>query len=124
VTVIDYLLAQGVHREVAHLLDTQTPAAPDVLVFELLAVLRRHVLKGQLGRERAAMAVADLGDLGVDLFPSLALRQRVFGLRENFTAGDALNVALAEVLGETLLTKDRGLARAVGQFTDVPVQLV
>jgi predicted nucleic acid-binding protein len=70
------------------------------------------VQRGALAPERAEAAVEDLGDLGVELFPSLHLRKRAWELRENLTAADALFVALAECLGEPLATIDRGLATA------------
>jgi len=126
--VIDFLLGDGVARQVHRLLDQGGPAAaPDLLVFEILAVLRRDVARGGLGlgeararaRARDAIAdlgdlgIADLGDLGIDLFPTLPLRLRAFELRENLTAGDALFVALAELLDEPLATKDGRLATAV-----------
>jgi predicted nucleic acid-binding protein len=111
--VIDLLLgdeaAAGLETLLAHEL---TLAAPDVLVFEVLAVLRRQVRHGLLSAERANGAVEDLGDVAIDLFPTLPLRTRAWELRENLTAADALFVALAEWLGEPLATKDRGLAAA------------
>jgi predicted nucleic acid-binding protein len=49
----------------------------------------------------------------VEFFSSLLLREPAWELRENFTPADALFVALADQLGESLATKDRGLAAAV-----------
>jgi predicted nucleic acid-binding protein len=87
-------------------------AAPDLLVFEIVAALRRQVLSGGLDEPRAAAAVDDLGDVGVRLFPTLALRERAWSLRENLTAGDAMYVALAESLNEPLATRDRRVSAA------------
>ncbi len=84
-------------------------AAPDLIVFEVIAVLRRLAYRRELADERAAAAAADLGDLPIQLFPSLPLRQRAWSLRGNLTAADGLFVALAEQLGEPLATKDRAL---------------
>lgn len=120
--VVDFLLADGAADQVGELLASLGPlAAPDVLIFEVLAVLRRDVLRGALDPERGRAAVDDLGDLAVDLFPSLALRERAWRLRDNFTAADGLFVALAERLGEPLATKDRALASAVRSHTEVDV---
>ena len=47
-------------------------------------------------------------------YPLGALRDRVWELRENLTAYDAVYVALAEALGAPLVTCDRALARAPG----------
>lgn len=123
--VIDYLLADGVAEEVGGLLTAQGPAAaPDLLVFEVLAVLRRAVLRGELSAERANGALDDLGDLAVELFPSLPLRRRAFELRDNLTAADALFVALGELLEEPLATKDAALAAAAREHADIDVMLL
>lgn len=122
---IDYLLGDGVAPQVQALLSDAGPAAaPDLLVFEVLAVLRRHAARGSLSDDRARDAVDDLGDLAVELFPSLPLRRRAFGLRHNLTAADALFVALAELLGERLVTKDRALASAARAHTGIDVLLL
>jgi len=111
--VIDFLLGDGVAADVEELLVREgTAAGPDLLVFEVLAVLRRDVNRHLLEPERARGAIEDLGDLPVELFGALPLRARAWELRENLTAADALFVALAERLKEPLLTKDSGLASA------------
>ncbi len=111
--VIDFLFADGVAADVEELLAREgTAAAPDLVVFEVLAVLRRDVSRQMLEPVRAEGAIADLGDMPLELFGTLALRGRGWELRENLTAADALFVALAEHLGEPLATKDRGLASA------------
>lgn len=120
--VIDFLLVDGVAPEVGTLLADGPAAAPDLLVFEVLAVLRRDIASGELEPKRAAGAVEDLGDLPVDLFPTLPLRRRAFELRENLTAADALFVALAEMLDEPLATKDRPLATAAREHAGIAVE--
>jgi predicted nucleic acid-binding protein len=123
--VIDYLLGTGVGAAVGELMsDSVSVAAPQLLVFEVLAVLRREVARGGLPESRAGAAVEDLGDLSVELFPMLPLRRRAFALRRNLTAGDALFVALAEALGEPLATKDRSLARAAEKHSTADVLLL
>lgn len=120
--VIDFLLGDGVAAQVEALLAREdTAAAPDLLVFEVLAVLRRDVRRGALAAERAGAAIQDLGDLAVDLYPTLPLRERAWELRENLTAADALFVALAERLGESLTTKDRGLASAAARHAGIAI---
>jgi predicted nucleic acid-binding protein len=123
--VIDYLLATGVASQVQALLgETGSAAAPDLLVFEVLAVLRRAVGRTDLDTARAQAAIDDLGDLALDLFPTLPLRRRAFDLRSNMTAGDALFVALAEILDEPLATKDRALAAATRAHSTAEVVLL
>ena len=96
-------------------------SAPDVLVFEVLAVLRRESHREAISEDRAAGAVEDLGDLSIELFPSLPLRERVWALRRNLTAADALFVALAESLDEPFATKDSTLARAIAKHSSITV---
>ena len=111
--VVDFLLGVGVAADVERLMqDEGELAAPDVLVFETLAVMRREVLRGGLAEQRAAGAVNDLGELPVELFPSLLLRGRAWQLRNDLNAADALFVALAEALAEPIATKDSALADA------------
>jgi predicted nucleic acid-binding protein len=63
--------------------------------------------------------VQGLGDLAVELYPSLPLRGRAWELRSNLTAADALFVTLAEQLGEPLATKDPALAKAAAKHTAI-----
>ncbi len=120
--VVDFLLGVGVAKQVEALMTTESElAAPDLLIFEVLAVLRREALRGEIAHDRADGAVEDLGDLPVEIFPSLALRRRVWALRRNFTAGDALFVALAEQLDEPLATKDGALAAEAAKHANVTV---
>lgn len=119
---VDVLLGSGAAARVGELLDDEGPlAAPDVLTFEVLAVLRRMALRGDADRPRLDGAIEDLGDLSIQLYPSMPLRRRAWDLRENMTAGDALFVALAESLGEPLATKDSGLADAAERHAEVRV---
>lgn len=123
--VIDYLLATGTASQVeALLLQTGSAAAPDLLVFEVLAVLRRAVGRAEVDLARARAAIDDLADLSLDLFPTLPLRHRAFDLRRNMTAGDALFVALAETLDEPLATTDRALAAAARAHSAAEVVLL
>lgn len=112
--VVDFLVGEEAAEEVEALLARERElAAPDLLIFEVLAVLRRYAQRGLITDERATAAIADLGDLPIQLFPTLPLRERAWQLRDNLTAADALFVALAERLGEPLATKDRALASAM-----------
>ena len=120
--VIDFLLADGVASDVQALLAREgSITAPDLLVSEVLAVLRRDVRRGTITATRAAAAIEDLGDLSLELFPTLAFAPRAWELRENLTAADASFVVRAERLGEPLATKDGGLARAALAVADIDV---
>lgn len=94
-------------------------AAPHLLDVEVTQVLRRYALSGQLSADRGREALIDLADLPMTRYPHDLLLQRVFELRENLTAYDAVYVALAEVLGGVLLTRDAKTAAAPGIMAQV-----
>lgn len=120
--VVDLLLGEEAAPAVQKLLDHEgTATAPDLLVFEILSVLRRLALRRELSDERAEAARADLGDLAVTLFPSLTLRERAWTMRHRLTAADALFAALAAELKQPLATKDAGLAATAA---DLGVEVV
>ena len=54
-------------------------------------------------------------------YPAVPFLRRVLELRNNFTAYDALYVALAEHLRLPLLTRDAKYGRAAGHRADVQV---
>jgi predicted nucleic acid-binding protein len=120
--VVDFLLGVGAATQVQALMEQEVElAAPDLLVFEVLAVLRREVSRGGITDARAAAAISDLGDIQLMLFPTLALRERAWALRSNLTAADALFVALADHLHEPLATKDAPLARSARVHAGIEV---
>ena len=88
-----------------------TPRPTDV---EVAQALRRYVGAGELDAAAAAAALADLRALGLERHAHEPLLDRVWELRKNLTAYDAVYVALAEALDTTLLTCDGRLARAPG----------
>jgi predicted nucleic acid-binding protein len=109
--LIEYLLDQPTAPSVEALFDEEGElTAPDIVVFEAVAVLRRLALRRDLSEPMARGALADMADVPIELFPSLALRNRAWELKANLGAADGLFVALAERLNEPLLTKDSGLA--------------
>ncbi len=64
--------------------------------------------------QRSQQVDVDLADLPLRRFPTLPLMTRALELRANLTVYDAVYVALAEVLGYTLVTADKKMARSVG----------
>jgi predicted nucleic acid-binding protein len=88
--------------------------APEIVYLEVVSVLRRLQAGGHLDRRRAELALGDLMDLPLRREPHRPLLPRCWALRANFTSYDAAYVALAEVLGVTLVTTDKRLAGAPG----------
>jgi predicted nucleic acid-binding protein len=86
--------------------------APHLLDIEVAHVIRRYAAIGDMEGERGRAALAILADLPLRRYPHDFLLQRVWELRNNFTAYDAVYVALAEALDVPLLTRDRRLAAA------------
>jgi predicted nucleic acid-binding protein len=87
-------------------------AAPDLIDVETVAVLRKRWSCGDLTEQRFSEAIGDLEDLDLIRYPVLPLMRRAFELRANATAYHATYVALAEMIGCTLLTADARLAAA------------
>jgi predicted nucleic acid-binding protein len=97
----------------------QTLHAPHLLDIEIVQVIRRYVLSGELDATRARGVLENLFAFQVRRYPHGVLLPRIWDLRDNFSAYDAAYVALAEVLGAPLFTRDRRLAAATRQHTSV-----
>jgi predicted nucleic acid-binding protein len=93
--------AEGLH--VPHLAD-----------IEVVQALRRYVREGEIDADAGETALDDLRALDLQRHAHEPLLERVWELRQNLTAYDAVYVALAEVLDGVLLTCDRQLSQAPG----------
>ena len=89
-------------------------AAPSLVGFETANIVRRHELAGLISPDQAAQAHTDLLDLAIEHWPLELLAARAWQLRLNLSIYDASYVALAELLGATLVTLDRRIGRAPG----------
>jgi predicted nucleic acid-binding protein len=88
--------------------------APHLVDVELVHALRRLVATEEILDVRATEALANVRRLAIDRYPHGGLVDRMWELRDNFTAHDACFVALSEALGAPLVTSDGRLARAPG----------
>jgi predicted nucleic acid-binding protein len=97
----------------------QTLHAPHLLHVEVAQVIRRYAANGEIDQERGRAALDDLADLPLRRYPHDFLLPRVWNLRHNLTAYDAVYVALAEALDAALVTRDQRLAVATGHHARV-----
>jgi predicted nucleic acid-binding protein len=116
------LRTPAANRVEARLLDPrETLHAPHLLDVEVAQVVRRYAAAGEIDAERGRQALVDLADFPLRRYAHDFLLPRVWELRSNLTAYDAVYVALAEALDATLLTRDRRLAGAAGHHARVEV---
>jgi predicted nucleic acid-binding protein len=94
---------------------------PHVCDLEIASTLRRVVHRRLADADRAAVALRFYKDLPLERFSHVPFLERVFAMRDNFSAYDAVYVALADVFGACLHTADLQLARAVREHTGVQV---
>jgi predicted nucleic acid-binding protein len=98
---------------------TRTLHAPHLLDVEVAQVVRRFALAGEIDGERAEAALDDLMAFPIRRHPHGLLLSRVLALQNNFSAYDAMYVALAEALDAALVTHDRRLATAARRHARV-----
>jgi predicted nucleic acid-binding protein len=110
--VVELLLGTEEASRIANrLLDPEeTLHAPHLLDVEVAQALRRYALAGDVTPRIGELGLADLLDLPIVRHPHTLLLPRIWELRRS----DAAYVALAEVLGAPLLTRDARLARSHG----------
>lgn len=115
--ILELLLRTAVGVEVERKLfdGNRSICAPHLLDLEVAQVLRRYAAAGQVPVGRCRVALADLTDLPLHRYPHDLLLPRIWELRGNLSAYDAVYLALAEVLDASLLTLDRRLAAAAGR---------
>jgi predicted nucleic acid-binding protein len=122
-TLLEFLLnTDSAPRVAERVFDArETLHAPHLLDLEIAQVLRRYERAGALSAARAKHAFADLADVQITRYPHDILLPRVWSLRRNVTAYDGAYLALAEMLGATLITRDTALATIKGHKARVEV---
>jgi predicted nucleic acid-binding protein len=97
--------------------------APHLLDLEVASALRRMEANQEIPASRAAEALEDFTSVvPIRRYPHRPLLERVWELRANVKTYDASYVALAEVLGCTLVTRDASLSRV--RSVRCPVELL
>ena len=114
--LVELLLSTAAGRTIATRIADPALAlhVPHLADIEVAQALRRYAMDGELAAGDARVALEDLQSLDLQRHAHEPLLERVWELRQNLSAYDAVYVALAEVLDTVLLTCDRRLARAPG----------
>ena len=113
---IEFLLNTAAGKRLAARLadEAEDVHAPHLIDMEIAQVLRRYALHGTLEAGMGALALDRWRSLDVERYPHEPFLGRVWQLRDNVTAYDAIYVALAEALSTVLVTGDRKLVGAPG----------
>lgn len=88
--------------------------APHLIDSEVASGLRRRVAARQMEPDAGWATLDTWRRLGMTRYPAFSMLGRAWELRDNLSAYDASYVALAELLGCSLLTADARLSRAPG----------
>jgi len=97
--------------------------APQLVYVETANALRRLTSSALVTDDLASVAVGQLERLDVTAYPHAPFLRRVWELRKNLTAYDAIYIAVAEAVGAPLVTLDKRLASAPGIRCEVEVML-
>ena len=89
-------------------------AAPDLLPYEVISVLRKLSQRGTVTERVAEQALRDLSLVRLSAISYSEIAQRIWELRDNLSPYDAAYVAVAELLRIPLLTFDNRLRRSPG----------
>lgn len=104
----------------------RTVHAPALIDAEVSSVVRGLTITAKPGvritPERATLMLTDYAGLRIVRHPMRPLQARVFELRHNFTAYDAMYVALAERLSLPVLTDDGKFAGTPGHHAEIQYQ--
>ena len=119
--LVEMLLSRPSGQRVAHrLLDPlETLHVPHLIDLEVAQALRRYQAAGEMSPPRARQALLALIQMPLERHAHWPFLDRIWDLRRNVTAYDAVYIALAEALEAPLLTCDRALARAPGHHAVV-----
>ena len=109
---MEYLLGTPRGQRAAATLDAEDLIAPALLDAEVLSVMRQAVLAHRLDLPDARVALDRLLGWRVPRVLHGPYLERAVELRENYSAYDALYVAVAEAHGAALVTCDGRLSRA------------
>lgn len=120
-TIVEHLVGPTRDSALALLIESN-PArlcAPHLCDAEVLSAFRRLTANGTLTPAASTTRLRLFRRLPLHRFSHRALLDQAFEYRDNFSAYDALYVALAERLGAPLMTCDLRLRDAMRRFSPV-----
>src|SRR4051812_46318041 len=92
-SAVEWLLETPLGQQVDKCIgNARTVHAPYLLDIEILHSLRRLILAGEISPSRAAAALEDLEGFRVRRYPYEDLRRRIWSLRANISAYDAVYI--------------------------------
>jgi predicted nucleic acid-binding protein len=113
---VEVLLNRTAHERLARrLLDPDEALhAPHLIDLEVMQALHCYQAAGEMSSQRAHQALLAFSQIPLERHAHWPFLERIWELRRNITAYDAVYVALAEALDAPLLTCDRALSSAPG----------
>lgn len=112
---VELLLNTAAGRRIAaRLTPGEVIHCPHLIDIEITQTLRRLVACAEITRDRATLALAHWSSIDIERYPHVPFLDRIWAMKENFSAYDAAYVALAEILRAPLITGDERLANAPG----------
>jgi len=109
---VELLLRTPLGEQLIHRVEGAILVAPALIDCEVLAVLRKLVLRREIPDDRAIAALDDLQRWQVQRLAATDLLREAWSLRRNISAYDAFYVAAARLYDAQVLTADGPLARA------------
>jgi predicted nucleic acid-binding protein len=109
---VELLLRTPLGENLFRRLKGTTLVAPALIDYEVLAVLRKLVLRKEVRDDRARAALDDLSLWQVRRLSGTDLLREAWSLRYNVSAYDAFYIAAARLYDAQVLTADGPLARA------------
>lgn len=118
---VELLLNTDSGKRIAQRVENPTVSihVPHLIDVEIAHVLRRYTQRGLLSTASGASALAYWRALDLERYAHEPFLDRIWQLRDNVSAYDAVYVALAEALEAVLVTADRHLLRAPGLHISV-----
>lgn len=102
-------LAESLRRDLA--LRDESLVVPHLLDVEVVSALRSLAAGGRIDSRRIKEYLTGLAMLPAHRYSHSPLLERIWELRNNFTACDAAYIALAEAMSATLYTTDAKLKK-------------